>query len=173
MRAEWGPWKPPFAAFLPVLIGEHLRHAGPVGTTQVEGDMDSVARDVLWVSAVEASAIGMYHLTAAWQPYGLLAWGARLCHKTTSGQPRGLFIGGHGRESVLDVCGQGRDCVRAAGSVVGWQGAGVSPRLQWPGDPGTVLAGRRSQLLPSIRGGTSMAGAHHARRETATGRAWQ
>ena len=37
MRAERSTWKPPPAVFSTVLVGEHLRHAGAVGTTEVEG----------------------------------------------------------------------------------------------------------------------------------------
>ena len=46
MRAERSTWEPPHAVFATVLLREHLRHAGAIGTAEVEGDVNSIT----WMS---------------------------------------------------------------------------------------------------------------------------
>ena len=87
MRAKRGPWEPPPAISSAVLIGEHLRHTGAVGTTEVEGDMCLIDRDVVRMTAIEPCAIDVYHLTTTGQPRGLF-----VRHLTTTGQSRGVFV---------------------------------------------------------------------------------
>ena len=86
IRAKRGAWEAPPAVFSAVLVGEHLRHTGAIGTTEVEGDLCLIHWDVVRVTAIEPCAIDVYHLTA-------------------TGQSRGLFVSRHGREAILDARG--------------------------------------------------------------------
>ena len=68
MRAQRATWEPPHAVFATVLIREHLRHAGAIGTAKVEGDVDSIRWDVMRAPAIEPGAVDLYHLPATGQP---------------------------------------------------------------------------------------------------------
>ena len=132
MRAERGTWEPLHAVFTAVLIGEHLRHAGAIGTTEVEGDVYAIAWDVMRVSAIESCAVGLNPSTAAGQPRGLLVrhlattgWprGVLSCHLTTTGQPRGLFVEGR----RIDHLGCSRQRERTACGLAAGSPSGMGP----------------------------------------------
>ena len=102
-RAERGPWEPPPVISSAVLIGEHLRHTGVVGTTEVESDMCLIDRDAVavwcrgqrWAAPLQVCRAGVSLVAradAAWQPLlyavGTLAGGQRLFQEKSQG-PRG------------------------------------------------------------------------------------
>ena len=49
------------AFFCAVLLGEHLGHAGPACSSEAEGDVDVVRRQVMWQATIEARAIDVDH----------------------------------------------------------------------------------------------------------------
>ena len=47
------------AFFCPILLGKHLRHAGPVCSLEVKGDIDAVGGQVMGQAPIESRAIDM------------------------------------------------------------------------------------------------------------------